>query len=148
MNSYQLRVVTPERPFYEGPCTFMILRTEDGEIGVLHGHTPLVSPLVPTAVDLRLESDGTGRRFLAVSGGFLEVRPEQVTLLARTAEWASEIDRERAEAALERAEAQLADPASDRVRAQRAKRRAEARLKALALEEGVSGPGRRQAQAG
>lgn len=148
MNSYQLKVVTPERPFFEGPCTFLILRTEDGEIGVLHGHTPLVSPLVPTMVDLRLVSEDQNRRFLAVSGGFLEVRSEQVTLLARTAEWADEIDSQRAEAALARAEAQLLDPASDRPRARLAKQRAEARLKAVAARE--AGPGRavRQAPAG
>ncbi|MHB1981219.1 MAG: ATP synthase F1 subunit epsilon, partial [Sulfobacillus sp.] len=95
----------------------MILRTEDGEIGVLHGHTPLVSPLVPTMVDLRLEQDSEGRRYLAVSGGFLEVRAEQVTVLARTAEWAGDIDQERAQSALMRAEEHLADSGADRQRA-------------------------------
>jgi F-type H+-transporting ATPase subunit epsilon len=136
VNSYQLRIVTPERPFFEGPCTFLIVRTEDGEIGVLHGHTPLVSPLVPTVVDLRLENDSEGRRYLAVSGGFLEVRPDKVTLLARTAEWAGEIDQERAEAARLRAEEHLLDTAADRERARFAKRRAEARLQAARAEQG------------
>jgi F-type H+-transporting ATPase subunit epsilon len=139
VNSYQLRIVTPERPFFEGACTFLILRTEDGEIGVLHGHTPLVSPLVPTMVDLRLEADSEGRRFLAVSGGFLEVRAEQVTVLARTAEWAGDIDQERAQSALMRAEEHLADSGADRQRARFAKRRAQARLQAAHAQQAVVG---------
>ncbi|MHB1843052.1 MAG: ATP synthase delta/epsilon chain alpha-helix domain-containing protein, partial [Sulfobacillus sp.] len=73
------------------------------------------------------------------SGGFLEVRAEQVTVLARTAEWAGDIDQERAQSALMRAEEHLADSGADRQRARFAKRRAEARLQAAHAHQAVVG---------
>lgn len=139
MRLYDLEVVTPERIILQEPCSFLILRSLDGEIGVLGGHTPLITGLVPTPVDLRLES---GRLFVAVSGGFLEVRPDKVTLLARTAERAEEIDLARAEAARERAQALLdqAPPGADLPRAQAALKRALARLKTVEMAQALNSP--------
>lgn len=130
MNLYDVEVVTPERRFLTGRASFMILRSTDGDLGILHGHTPLVTGLVPTPVDLRLEE---GRRFVHVSGGFLEVRPERVTVLARTAEAAEDIDVGRAEAARDRAQERLRSPGPDVdvKRAKEALARAEGRLKTV-----------------
>lgn len=136
MKLYDLEVVTPERRVLTAKCSFMILRSADGDIGILPGHTPLITGVVPTPVDLRLEDR---RAFLYVSGGFLEVRPEKVTLLARTAEAPESIDVDRARAAKARAEERLRAGGEDTdiQRAKAALTRAEARLKTVLLAKGV-----------
>src|SRR5699024_2698907 len=78
-------------------------KAESGELGILPGHIPLVAPLSISAV--RLKGDNPQR--IAVSGGFLEVRPDKVTILAQSAERPGDIDIERARAAKERAEKRL-----------------------------------------
>ncbi|MBN4663943.1 ATP synthase F1 subunit epsilon, partial [Escherichia coli] len=77
---------------------------ESGDLGILPGHIPTVAPLKIGAV--RLKKDGQ-TELAAVSGGFLEVRPDQVTILAQAAETAESIDKERALAAKKRAEDRL-----------------------------------------
>ncbi len=128
--TYDLALVTPERRHLVTKASFMVLRSRAGDLGILPGHTPLIAPLVPTPVDIRTE---TGRKWVFVSGGFLEVRPERVTVLARTAEDAEKIDVARAERAKARAEERIASPAEgvDITRAKAALARAEGRLKTV-----------------
>jgi F-type H+-transporting ATPase subunit epsilon len=83
----------------------VIIPGSDGYFGVLPGHAPLLALLGIGEVMCRV---GRMERYLAVSGGFAEVGPERVTILAETAERPDEIDTTRAQAARERAERQLA----------------------------------------
>src|SRR5690625_6727643 len=77
---------------------------ENGELGILPGHIPLVAPLTISAIRLKRE-DSTEQ--IAVNGGFLEVRPDKVTILAQSAEKPADIDVERAKEAKARAEQRL-----------------------------------------
>ena len=99
----------------------------DGQLGILPNHAPLLTALQPG--EIRVDKDGE-ENYMAVSGGFLEVLSNRVTILADTAERAEEIDIERAEAAVRRAEerieARVSD--SDLQRAVFSLRRSQARL--------------------
>ena len=120
-------VVTPERELVRTDAEMVIVRGADGDLGILPHHIPLVTPIRPSVLELRTPS---GRERYAVTGGFLEVRGDQVTVLARTAERPEEIDTRRAEAAKERAEERLRERAADIdfVRADMALQRALVRL--------------------
>jgi len=102
----RLEVVTPERLVLEDDADIVIARGAEGDLGVLHGHEPLITPLPIGELTYR---KGSEDRHLAISGGFLEVRPDKVVVLADVAERSEEIDRERAEEARRRAEAALAE---------------------------------------
>ncbi|MDX8047624.1 F0F1 ATP synthase subunit epsilon [Gracilibacillus sp. S3-1-1] len=103
MNTLTVSVVTPDGPVLEDSFEMVSCKAESGELGVLPGHIPLVAPLSISAVRLK----GENPRRIAVSGGFLEVRPDKVTILAQSAERPEDIDLERARAAKERAERRL-----------------------------------------
>lgn len=81
MKTVQVEIVTPERRVYEGEATMVIARGAEGELGILPGHIPLVTPLTIGAITVK---EGSQDRLVAVSGGFLEVRPDKVTVLAET----------------------------------------------------------------
>ncbi|GGJ74314.1 F-type H+-transporting ATPase subunit epsilon [Anoxybacillus voinovskiensis] len=104
MKTIKVSVVTPDGPVYEADVEMVSTKAKSGELGILPGHIPLVAPLEIGAV--RLKKDGK-TEFIAVSGGFLEVRPDKVTVLAQAAERAEDIDVARAKAAKERAERRL-----------------------------------------
>ncbi|MBD1372135.1 F0F1 ATP synthase subunit epsilon [Hazenella sp. IB182357] len=126
MSKMQLDIVTPEKKVYSNEVDMVLTRAAEGDIGILPKHAPLVSPLKPTVV--RIKNDGQELR-LAIGGGFLEVRPEQVTILAESAELAGDIDFERALAAKERAEERLEKNSEiDRTRAELALNRAVNRI--------------------
>ncbi|KHD86688.1 F0F1 ATP synthase subunit epsilon [Heyndrickxia ginsengihumi] len=104
MRTYKVSIVTPDGPVYSSEVEMIIAKAKSGEIGILYGHIPLVAPLQIGAV--RLKNDGK-TELVAVSGGIIEVRPEEVTILAQAAELPEQIDIERAEKAKERAENRL-----------------------------------------
>ncbi|MDQ4075241.1 MAG: ATP synthase F1 subunit epsilon [Chloroflexota bacterium] len=96
-----LDIVSIERKVWEDEGLEMVLLPgSEGELGILPKHTPLLTALQPGVIVIR--KDGNEELF-AVGGGFADVRPNKVTVLARSAEYAEEIDVERAEAARERA---------------------------------------------
>jgi len=131
MSKIQLDIVTPERTVYSDQVEMVITRAANGDIGILPQHAPLVSPLQITSV--RVKKDGA-EELIAVSGGFLEVRPTKITILTEAAELANEIDVERAKSAKERAESRLAKGEGDLKRAERALKRALNRLKVSGSE--------------
>ena len=136
MSSLRLEIVTPERTVFSQEVTMVIAQTVDGQIGVLPGHIPLVTVL-ETGV-MRVQVDQEQEQKLAVSGGFLEMSPDnKLTILAQTAELADEIDVERARQALARAEARLNGKREgiDIVRAEIAMQKAITRLRAAGDEE-------------
>lgn len=104
MSKIKVNIVTPDGPVVEMDANMVIAVTEAGEIGVLPGHIAMVAPLQIGA--LRLKTDGKTET-VAVHGGFIEVRPEVVTVLAQSAELAESIDIARAKKAAEKAEQDL-----------------------------------------
>ncbi len=95
------QITTPERVVFDAPSVESItLPTKMGEITILPNHLPLVSSLVPGEVRVKI---GNEEISMAVSGGFIEVSPGKVVVLADTAERAEEIDEIRAEQARQRA---------------------------------------------
>lgn len=106
MATIRLEVVTPERRVLAEDADIVIARGVEGDLGILHGHERLVTPLGTGELVYRVDGE---ENYLAVSGGFLEVSPDKVIVLADVAERSEEIDRQRAEEARARAEAQLAE---------------------------------------
>ena len=100
MATFHLKVLTAERSFFEGDVERLIVRTTEGDVGILPRHINYVAAL--WIGGMTITQDGSNR-LAAVSGGFVEVSPEGTTVLARTCEWADEIDVTRARAAEERA---------------------------------------------
>lgn len=104
MKTIKVSVVTPDGPVYESDVEMVSTKAQSGELGILPGHISMVAPLQIGAVRLK---NGGKTEFVAVTGGLLEVRPDQVTILAQAAETSEEIDLERALRAKERAEQRL-----------------------------------------
>ncbi len=102
---YLLTIVTPEKIFYEDEVTSLIAPGSEGYLGVLTDHAPLITGLVPGKLTVKDESNQEVH--LAVSGGFMEVFKNQVTILADSIEFVKDIDVERAKKALERARQRL-----------------------------------------
>ncbi len=127
MANLQLDIVTAERLMYSDEVQSVVAPGSAGELGILPSHTPLLTSLAPG--ELRVTKDGE-QTAIVVSGGFLEVIGNHVTVLADTAEQADDIDVERAEAALKRAEERVAaaDSDMDLERALAAMRRSRARV--------------------
>ncbi|RBP04783.1 F0F1 ATP synthase subunit epsilon [Rossellomorea aquimaris] len=101
MQTLKVNIVTPDGPVYDSEVEMVSTKAQSGELGILPGHIPMVAPLQIGAVRLK---KGGNTELVAVSGGFLEVRPEQVTILAQSAETAEAIDVQRAKEAKGRAE--------------------------------------------
>lgn len=127
MATVRLDIVTPEKLVYSEDVNMVIARATDGDIGVLPGHAPLITGLAVWPLRV-LKEDGEHR--IAVCGGFMEVQPTKVTILASCAELPGEIDIARAKAARERAEERLNGEQADIdvARAEAALKRAVTRL--------------------
>ncbi|WP_186667894.1 F0F1 ATP synthase subunit epsilon [Sporosarcina sp. BP05] len=104
MKTIKVNIVTPDGPVVETEANMIIAVTETGEIGILPGHIAMVAPL--QIGGLRLQKDDSTEH-IAVHGGFIEVRPDVVTVLAQSAELASSIDIVRAKKAAGQAEETL-----------------------------------------
>ncbi|MDQ0257200.1 F-type H+-transporting ATPase subunit epsilon [Evansella vedderi] len=104
MKTMQANVVTPDGSVFEGQVEMVTVKTTEGSLGIMANHLPLVANLTIGAVRLKTESEV---QLIAVSGGFIEVRPDVVSVLAESAELPSDIDVARARAAKERAERRL-----------------------------------------
>jgi F-type H+-transporting ATPase subunit epsilon len=100
----QLEIVSPERRAYADEVDMVIVPGIDGELGILPRHTPLISAL--GTGELRIKKGGT-EQILFISGGFVEVRPDKVVVMADLAEHSEEIDEQRAVQARKQAEAEL-----------------------------------------
>jgi F-type H+-transporting ATPase subunit epsilon len=128
MPKLQVEIVTGERVvFTENDVDMVVAPGSDGVLGILPRHAPLITTLA--AGELRVKKGGR-EQSLVVFGGFMEVTPEKVVVLADTAERAEEIDVSRAEAARSRAQAEIGKRASniELAQAEAALRRATLRL--------------------
>ena len=127
MATMRLEIVTAERLLYSEDVDMLVAPGVDGQLGILPNHAPLLTTLQPG--EIRVDKDGD-ESYMAVSGGFLEVMANKVTILADTAERAEEIDVERAEEAVRRAQERIENRTSDMdlQRALLSLRRSQARL--------------------
>ncbi len=96
-------IVSAEESIFSGLAEFIVLPGEAGELGILPGHTPLLTRIKPGAVRLKLP-DKTDEELVFVAGGLLEVQPNRVTVLADTAVRGKDLDEAKANEALKRAE--------------------------------------------
>jgi len=132
MAKLQVDIVTVEGRRFAGEADFVVAPGAMGELGILPHHMPLLTPLKAGTVKVRNQTE---EQFFFVAGGFLEVRPDRVTVLADAAERAEDIDEARAAEARRRA-AQLLEQrvsAADAAAAAAALARAEARLRIAEL---------------
>ena len=103
----ELEVATPDRELVREEVGEVQVPGKDGYLGILPGHAPLLGLL---GTGFLSYTTGTRKRYLSINGGFLEVLPDHVRVLADTAERAEEIDVERAKAAFKRAQDQMTNP--------------------------------------
>lgn len=124
----RLDIVTAERVVFSEDVDILVAPGILGQLGILPHHTPLMTTLEPGELLVRKSGEEIS---MAISGGFLEVRPDRIIVLADAAERADEIDMARAEAAKSRAQQRLTQPAPeiDLAQAEAALRRALARLR-------------------
>lgn len=129
-NTFLLRIIAPDRIFYEGQVNMVEFNTTEGEVGILPGHIPMT---VIVKSGILCISEAEGEKEAALHSGFAEILPESITILAEVIEWPEEIDEKRAEAAKERAEERLRSKAAeiDTVRAEIALQKAITRIQIL-----------------
>jgi F-type H+-transporting ATPase subunit epsilon len=128
MSKLKLEIVTAELQTFSGEVDAVIAPGSEGQLGILPHHAPLMTMLQPGELIVRKDGQDI---YLAVTGGFLEVRPDKVIVLADACERCEEIDVTRAEEAKKRAEERLKSitPEIDHARAEAALRRSLIRLK-------------------
>lgn len=130
MENFTLKIITPDRVFFEEPVSMVEFNTTEGVIGVYKNHIPMTVILAPGILTITQEQ---GTREAALHSGFAEILQDRVTILAEIVEWPEEIDIQRAEAAKERAEQRLNSktPETDLARAETALQRAVARIEVI-----------------
>ena len=129
MSTIKLDIVTPERVVYSEDIEMLVATAIDGDIGILPGHTPLVTGLVPCV--LKIDKGGE-KIHISVSDGFMDVKPEKIYVGVRTSDFPEEIDVDRAQEAKERARKRLEkeDDKTNKAKANSALERALARINA------------------
>jgi len=130
MAGIHCEIITAERVAFKGDVDMVVAPGIDGQLGILPHHAPLMTAL--TIGELVLHKAGQEDTIMAIGGGFMEVGPKHVTVLADSAERAEEIDEARAEAARRRAETTMAQARAEQedfIKAEAALRRSLLRLK-------------------
>ena len=111
MSNIYVDVVSAEKSIFSGEAKFVALPGESGELGILHGHTPLITRIRPGSV--RIQKANGDEEFVFVAGGYLEVQPDRVTVLADTAIRGHDLDEEKALEAKKRAEEAMQNRGTD-----------------------------------
>lgn len=111
MSTFHLKVLTVDRVFFDGEVDRIVVRTTQGDVGILPNHVKYLAALGIGGLTILTEGMS---RVAAIAGGFIDVSKEGTVILARTCEWADEIDINRAREAEERAKALLHQQTSDR----------------------------------
>jgi F-type H+-transporting ATPase subunit epsilon len=106
-----LDVVSAEECLFSGRVSHLQVSGQEGELGIMPGHTPLLTPIKPGMV--RMVKQFGEEEVIYISGGFLEVQPGGVTVLADTAMRGEDLDRAKAEAAKSAAEKKISNPSKD-----------------------------------
>ena len=126
-NLFTLRIITPDRVFFEGQVSMVEFNTTEGEIGIYKKHVPTTVIISPGILTITGEE---GVKEAALHAGFVEILQDEVVILAEIIEWPDESDKARAESAKARAEERLRSktPETDILRAETALQRALARI--------------------
>ena len=124
-NTMKVKIIAPERLFYEGEVSFIEFNTTEGIIGVYPKHIPTTVVIAPGVIKI---VDSEGEKKAALHSGFAEILGDSVVILAESVEWPEEIDVNRAEEAKIRAERRIKDNASDMTRAELALKRSMVRI--------------------
>ena len=127
MAPMRLEIITAEREVYADDVDIVVAPGIEGQLGILPHHAPLMTVLQPGEILVRKDGEPS---YLAVTGGFMEVMANKVTILAEACEYPEEISEERAQAAIERARERMNNRTSDLEleRAAASMRRAQVRL--------------------
>ena len=125
-NTFQLEIITPTQIFTEGQVSYVRAESPDGLFGIMAHHTAATIAL--GIGEIKVVKDGK-ETFYATNGGFADIQKESVLLLVETAEKISDIDKDRAESARQRAQERLQNKEMDRARTQTAIAKAKNRLK-------------------
>lgn len=96
---FDLEIISPERIFYRGQASMVELNTTEGEIGIYKNHIPLTTIIAPGVLTI---TEASGKKEAVVHSGFMEILPDRVTILAESAEWPGESDRDHIKKAEER----------------------------------------------
>ena len=105
MNSFRVHILAADHTFYDGPCESLIIPAPDGQYGIWAGHANTICAIIPGTLRLRVPEGA--EQIAAVSSGVVKIEDNDVLVLVDSAERPEDIDRVRAEAALERAKEQL-----------------------------------------
>jgi F-type H+-transporting ATPase subunit epsilon len=137
--SFQLDIVTPEKKIFSEKVDFAVFPGSEGELGILFDHAPLLARLSPG--ELRITRDKKTDS-MAISGGFLEVRKNEVSVITETAEYGNQVDLERALKEKESAEAEMknAQGFPEMKAAEFRLKKAEARIKVAQKASGAPVP--------
>ena len=119
--TFRLKIIAPERVFFEDDVTFVEFRTTEGDIGIYPGHIALTSIIAPGIATIHMPSGDI--KEAALLNGFTEILADQVMILAEAVEWPEEIDVNRAKEAQIRAERRIKDEDGDIDRAELALKR-------------------------
>ena len=126
-DSMRLKIVAPERIFYEGDVSFLEFTTTEGDMGIYPNHIPLTAIIAPGVLRIH---DSEDIREAALMSGFIQILPDTVTILAESVEWPEEIDANRAKEAEIRARRRIQEGSGvDVYRAELALKRALLRLR-------------------
>ncbi len=128
--NFKLKIITPDRVFYEDEVSMVEFNTVEGEVGIYKEHIPMTMIVAPGILTI---TKGDEVKEAALHAGFTEVLPDQVTVLAEIIEWPGEIDVHRAEDAKARAEERIREhaPGTDLRRAEMSLKRAVARIETV-----------------
>ncbi len=124
-NLMQVKIIAPDRIFYEGQISFIEFNTTEGIMGIYPKHIPMTVVIAPGV--LKLVGDGEDKT-AALHSGFAEILGDSITILAESVEWPDEIDIRRAEEAKIRAERRIKDDSQDMNRAELALKRSVVRM--------------------
>lgn len=129
-NTFLLKIITPERLFFEGEAEMVEFNTTEGQIGIYKNHVPTTVIISPGILTITMPDE---EKEAALHAGFVEILQDQVTILAEAIEWPDEIDENRAKSAKERAERRLQakEAGIDEDRAQIALMRALTRIQTI-----------------
>ncbi len=128
--NFMLKIITPDRVFYEDEVSMVEFNTVEGEVGIYREHIPMTMIVAPGILTI---TKGDEVKEAALHAGFTEVLPDKVTVLAEIIEWPGEIDVSRAEDAKARAEERIREnaPGTDMRRAEMSLKRAVARIETV-----------------
>lgn len=120
-----VKIIAPDRVFYEGQVSFMEFNTTEGIVGIYPKHIPMTVVIAPGVLKIVTED---GEKIAALHSGFAEILGDSITILAESVEWPDEIDVRRAEEAKARAERRIKDDTQDMNRAELALKRSLVRM--------------------